>query len=79
MLTGRNQALVTPEKSLRNGTWIQPPSKQYTVLDNVEGDIGRAHYYAVKADISKDDKPIYAYVNMRVKFFDWRYGVPKAC
>ncbi len=49
--------------------------KQYEVLELVEGDIGHAHYYAARVNIAKEDwefeKPMMAYINIRVRFFEW--------
>ena len=47
--------------------------QQYEVLELVEGDIGDAHYYAARVNIAKqdDEMPMMAYINIRVRFFEW--------
>ena len=46
--------------------------KQHEVLELVEGDVGRAHYYAAKVNIAKptDEGPRMAYINIRLRFFE---------
>ncbi len=48
------------------------PGKQYVVLDTTVGDIGFAHYSAVRINIAAvEDKPVYAWLNMKVRYFEW--------